>query len=386
MNDEQRNGFFALRLKTKNIILAAVLTVFCVLLPFLNLFPNPQLDIGTKERAKVIAVDNSGLQTLGLVRQGSQQLEVEILSGRWKGKHFKAYNQLRAQLELDKTFEEGNTILVAMLNDADPETTVLNAQDHYRIGYTLLLFSLFAFCLILFGGTTGVCALLSFVFTCLVVWKLVIPLCLLGWSAVFVCFAAVTVLCGVIIFLVAGLSRKGLTAFCGAFLGVLASCAAAYLFTHLFRINGAVMPYSQALLYSGFERLSLSDIYIGAVFLSSSGAVMDLAMDVAAGMQEVADKQPNVTRRQLLGSGLTIGRAVVGTMTTTLLLAYSGGYLTLLMMFAAQGTQPVDFINNPYVASESVKTLIGSFGLVLVAPFTAITGMFLVKNTTHRTP
>ena len=60
------------------------------------------------------------------------------------------------------------------------------------------------------------------------------------------------------------------------------------------------------------------------------------------------------------------------------LLAYSGGYLTLMMTFAAQGIGPLDFINNPYVASEAVKTLVGSFGLVLVAPFTAFVGGFIL--------
>ena len=72
------------------------------------------------------------------------------------------------------------------------------------------------------------------------------------------------------------------------------------------------------------------------------------------------------------GGSRGIGRAVVGTMTTTLLLAYSGGYLTLLMVFAAQGTRPADFMNSTLVSAELVKTLVGSFGLVLVAPFTAL--------------
>ena len=76
--------------------------------------------------------------------------------------------------------------------------------------------------------------------------------------------------------------------------------------------------------------------------------------------------------RALIASGMRIGRSVVGTMTTTLLLAYSGGYITLLMMFCAQGNPPWEFINNPLVASEAVKTLIGSFSLLLVAPFTAL--------------
>ncbi len=103
-------------------------------------------------------------------------------------------------------------------------------------------------------------------------------------------------------------------------------------------------------------------------------------MDVAVGIDEVSRRRPGLPARELLRSGFRMGRSVVGTMTTTLLLAYSGGYLTLMMTFAAQGTLPIDFINNPYVASEAVKTLIGSFGLVLVAPFTARVGAALLRR------
>ena len=276
-------------------------------------------------------------------------------------------------------FEPGDIALAAIPYDADENFTVI-AQDHYRIGYALLLFSLFALLLLVFGGITGFNALLSFVFSCLVIWKLVIPLALKGGNVLLITFAAVTLLSAVIIFLVAGMTRKGVTAFFGAILGVLASCLMAYVyvFTKLFKISGGMMPYSQTLLYSGYEFLSLPDIYIGAIFLSSSGAVMDLAMDVSAGMVEIRHKRPDIPRRELIGSGLNMGRSVVGTMTTTLLLAYSGGYLTLMMTFAAQGIGPLDFINNPYVASEAVKTLVGSFGLVLVAPFTAFVGGFII--------
>ena len=104
---------------------------------------------------------------------------------------------------------------------------------------------------------------------------------------------------------------------------------------------------------------------------------MDLAMDVASGIEEIDRRRSGLSRYELFNSGLRIGRSVVGTMTTTLLLAYSGGYLTLMMVFAAQGTSPVDFINNPHVASEVVKTLVGSFGLVLVAPLTALIGAWV---------
>ena len=192
--------------------------------------------------------------------------------------------------------------------------------------------------------------------------------------------AAVAVLTFIIIFLVAGLNFKGVTAFGGAMLGVISCAVTGWFFARVFHINGAVMPYSQALLYSGYEMLNLSDIYVGAIFLSSSGAVMDLAMDIASGMDELVLKRQDISHKALFISGIRMGRSVVGTMTTTLLLAYSGGYLTLLMVFAAQGTGFIDILTNPHVASELVKTLVGSFSLVLVAPFTALLGALLLKR------
>ena len=173
-------------------------------------------------------------------------------------------------------------------------------------------------------------------------------------------------------YLVAGWTKKGFSAFAGSMLGVVASLALAHFFGRVMNVNGATMPFAQQLLYSGFSGLNLQDVFFGAIVLASSGAVMDLGMDIAAGVEEVHRHSPSLGFRELAASGVRIGRAVVGTMTTTLLLAYSGGYLTLLMVFAAQGTAPMDFLNSTLVSAELVKTLVGSFGLVLVAPFTAI--------------
>ena len=364
----------------RDLIMTVVMMLCCIALFWVKLNPGRDAEPGTKEKARVLSVDNSQLIQSGILLRGSQILEVEVLTGKFKGKKFRAVNELRMQMELDKLFKPGDTALVGILHNAVPEIDTVNAQDHYRLDYTLLLFGLFALLLILFGSWTGFNALLSFVFSCLVVWKLVIPLCLLGVNALLVTFLAVIILSVVIILLVAGLTRKGFAALAGTVLGVLASCAAGWLFTHLFKINGAVMPYSQTLLHSGLEDLSLSDIFIGAIFLSSSGAVMDLAMDVASGIEEISRRNSTLPFRELWLSGVRIGRSVVGTMTTTLLLAYSGGYLTLMMVFTAQGTSLIDFINNPQVASETVKTLVGSFGLVLVAPFTAAAGAWFFSR------
>ena len=316
---------------------------------------------GETSRAEVIEVDDSELQTLGLVAFGTQSLKVRLPDGSVKSAH----NEIRAQLDLDKKFKPGDRILVVLGEEP------LIARDHWRLGWIAVLFGGFCVLLVAFGGWTGAKALLSFVFSCLAVWKLLVPLCLAGWRADWSSFGVVSVLTAVIMYLVAGKTRKGLVAFVGAMLGIVASLGLADFFAAVMNVDGATMPFVQTLIYSGFADLDLADVFTGAVILASSGAVMDLAMDIAAATEEVSRHHPGLSRRELLISGLRIGRSVVGTMTTTLLLAYSGGYLTLLMAFAAQGTHPADFLNSTLVSAELVKTLVGSFGLVLVAPFTA---------------
>jgi Predicted multitransmembrane protein len=101
---------------------------------------------------------------------------------------------------------------------------------------------------------------------------------------------------------------------------------------------------------------------------------MDIAMDVSASMNEIIEKKPDVSRKEIVTSGFTVGRAVIGTMTTTLLLAYSGGCTAMLMIFIGQGLPLSSIININYVAAEMLHTIVGSFGLVTVAPFTAIVG------------
>ena len=342
---------------------------------------------GTPVRARVLAVDNSEIARHGLLRFGSQKLTVRLLETARRGETFRAGNELRAQLELDKEFVPGDTAVVIVHDNDRPEDAVLTAQEHDRSFWGILLTAGFCLALIAFGGRVGVKALFSFVFSCLVIWKAVIPLVLRGWPAGWVIFTSVALLTAVIVYLVAGVTRKGMAAFAGASSGVLAGLVLAHLFGRLMKINGATMPYVQTLLYSGYENLDLQDLYIGAMILACSGAVMDLAMDIASGVEEVARHNPALPMKELVRSGLRIGRSVVGTMTTTLLLAYSGGYLSLLMVFAAQGTSPRVFLNNPLVAAEAVKTMIGSFSLVLVAPFTAwFAGWFCRPRTSDRRP
>lgn len=331
-------------------------------------------DGARKVVAKVVSVDDSGVMTHGLVDFGTERLVVRLGDGSER----MAYNELRGQLELDKKFQPGDSAVVSVASAGGDAALV--AVDHWRLFWTAILVACFAAFLCWFGRWQGVRTLFTFFFSCLAVWKFLVPAVLAGWSARWAAFLSVALLTAVIVFMVAGLTRKGLAAFAGSMLGVVASLALVDFFAGVMRVNGATMPFAQQLLYSGCPGMDLSDVFCGAAILASSGAVMDLAMDIAAGIEEVNRHNPALGFRELAASGLRIGRAVVGTMATTLLLAYSGGYLTLLMKFAAEGVAPADFINSGLVAAEIVKTLVGSFGLVMVAPFTAAAAAFVFSR------
>ena len=144
------------------------------------------------------------------------------------------------------------------------------------------------------------------------------------------------------------------------------------------------MAYSESLLYSGYQELNLTEIFMSGIFIGASGAMMDLAVDITSAVNEVVHKKPSIGWREAARSGMNVGRAAMGTMTTTLLLAYSGGYIALLMTFMAQGTPIENILNYKYVSAEILDTIVGSFGLVTVAPFTALTSAVLLTGRKYK--
>lgn len=343
-------------------------------------FERPTGTDSASVRVRVVSVDNSSVKQYGFIREGAQLVRVRVLDGRYRGQEVDGSNTLLGKLELDKYFAPGDTALVVL--DLDSRTGAIryaNLIDHYRLRVEILLFALFAAALVIIAGWTGAKALLSFVFSVVLVWKILLPFFLRGIDPVLVSLGVVTILTAAVIFLVGGVGQKGATAFLGVLLGISVTCVLAIVFGRAFRVNGAVRPFSETLLYTGFAYLDLTRLFFAGIFLASSGAVMDVSMDVAASMEEVRAASPSMPRSALIKSGFKVGRAVVGTMTTTLLLAYSGGYTALLMVFMAQGTPVINIVNITYVAAEILHTLVGSFGVVLVAPATAIVGGLVFK-------
>ena len=330
--------------------------------------------------AEVTAVDNTAIIDTGLVRSGEQRCTVTFRNGLFKGKTAIAVNLLQGSLEQDKLFSEGDTAQVVVSHDGETIKRV-TMIDYFRVPGELLLAGAFILFLILFAGRTGVRAILSFALTVLAIWKLLVPLYLNGCNPIWVGLLINILLTTLIIALVYGFDDRCAAAVSGSFLGILVTCILGIMFTDLFKIHGAVMAYSESLLYAGFQHLNLTQIFMASIFLGSSGAVMDLSVDITSAVYEVVEKKPDIRPWEAVKSGMNVGRAAMGTMTTTLLLAYSGGYIALLMVFMAQGTPTEHIFNYKYVAAEIIHTVIGSFGLVSVAPFTALcSGLLLTKN------
>lgn len=363
------------RRNTIPIVITLIAIILLTLLP--NKFPEKLYENTERITARVVSTDESFVKDTGLIKIGEQLCNVEILEGKFKGKITKGTNTLAGSLEQDKIFEVGDKILVTLDYSGD-EIRVATLVDHYRINYEILLVVIFIIALVGFAGITGIKSILSFIFTVLAMWKVLIPLFLQGYNPVVVGVITTMILIITIIGLVYGIDKKSLVAIIGSLSGALVTCFMALFFVSKFKIHGAVMSYSESLLYSGYENLNLTQIFIASIFIASSGAVMDVAVDITSAVAEVIEKKPNITKIEAINSGINVGRSIMGTMMTTLLLAYSGGYIGLLMVFMAQGTPIINILNLKYVSSEILHTLIGSFGLVTVAPFTAIASGLLL--------
>lgn len=336
-------------------------------------------------KAKVLTTDESSVISSGLIQSGEQICELEILTGRFKGRTLKGVNMLSGSLESDKIYEPDDKAMVVISMNQAGEPTNVTMSDYYRLDKEAVLAGIFILFMLLIAGANGFRAVFSFVISVLLIWKVLVPLYLNGYNPIFTGLLVTAFLTIMIIFFVYGFDIKTVTAVSGSLLGTLTTCIMSAIFTDVFKIHGAVMANSESLLYAGYQKLDLTSIFVSSIFIGASGAMMDLAVDITSAVNEVVEKKPDMDWKEAFVSGMNVGRAAMGTMTTTLLLAYSGGYVALLMVFMAQGTPVSHILNYKYVSAEILDTMVGSFGLVTVAPFTAlVSGMLLTRKKTHK--
>ena len=356
-------------------VILAILSIILIVIPTgfqRSIYVNAQ---GAK--ARVIATDDSTIIQTGLFRQGDQRCTVEILSGQHKGLVMDGVNMLSGSLADDKVFQSGDIAWVLVERDSDDNPVFINMIDYYRLGKETLAAIIFALVMIAFARFSGIRIIISFVFAFLCIWKLLIPLTLHGINPLFMCIASLMLITAVTLLLVGGVNRRSLAAIGGSLTASLVTAATGYLMTHWMRIHGSVLEQSESLLYAGFQNLDLTSLFAGVVALSAGGAIMDLSIDVSVAMAEVKEHAPSISRIELIKSGMSVGRAGVGTQTTTLLLAYMGSWLSVMMVYMAQSTPVLNILTSKMIASEIVQTLTGCTGLILVTPITAVIASWL---------
>lgn len=362
------------KLKEHSPVIAGIIIIL-VLIFIPTGFEGAQIYKGTERvPARVISADDSQIVDNGLIRTGEQSCEVSVLKGKFKGRVIdSAVNMLTGSYENDKIFAEGDKALIIISYRGD-EILSASMIDHYRLDYEIILAVIFAAVLIATAGKTGFRSLLSFIITVLAVWKAVVPLYLKGIDPIISGTVFIALLSIIIIAMVYGFDRRCFAATAGVLSGVMVALFFGAVFTNLFKIHGAVMSMSESLLYCGYGNLNLTRIFTASIFIGSSGAMMDLAVDITSAMHEITQKKPDISTKELIVSGMNIGKAAMGTISTTLLLAYTGSCIAMLMVFMAQGTPLVNILNYKYVAAEIVHTVAGSIGLTAVAPLTAVLG------------
>lgn len=330
-------------------------------------------------KAKVISVDNSSVVDIGLIKQGEQKCKIKILNGDFKGEIVEGVNLLSGKLELDKIFQEGDKAFVLIEKSKNEEFVFANMVDHYRIDLEMLLVGLFVIVLVIFSGSTGVRTIISFAFTLTCIIKVFIPMLLKGYHPIYLALIIGVLISIITLILVGGFTKKAYCAIFGSILASLITCILAIVFGNMFNIHGSIMQWSESLLYAGYQNLNLTLIYQAGIYLSCSGAILDLAIDISAAIDELVDKKPTISRTEILFSGMTIGKSIVGSQTTTLLLAYMGSFIAVMMVYMAQGTPLISILNTKFISSEILHTFVGCIGLVIVSPLTSAICSYIYK-------
>lgn len=359
--------------KRGEVVFAIILTLVSLVLILISTGFQRSIYVNAQgAKARVLATDDSTIIQIGLFRQGDQRCTVEILSGDHKGLVMDGVNMLSGSLADDKVFQAGDLAWILVERDSEGNPIFVNMIDYYRLGKELVAAIIFAIALIAFARFSGVRIIISFIFAFLCIWKLLIPATLHGMNPLFMCIATLMAITVTTLLLVGGVDRRALAAILGAVTASLATALVGYIMTKWMRIHGSVLEQSESLLYAGFQNLDLTSLFIGVVALSAGGAIMDLSIDVSVAMAEVKDHAPDISRKELIRSGMAVGRAGVGTQTTTLLLAYMGAWLSVMMVYMAQSTPILNVLTSKMIASEIVQTLTGCTGLLLVTPLTSL--------------
>ena len=245
--------------------------------------------------------------------------------------------------------------------------------EHIRTNTLAVLAVVFFLMLLIFGKLKGFYTLISLVFTCLAVFTVFIPSVISGKNIYFWSITTCVFIISMTLILVNGFNSKSLCAAIGCVTGILASAALYFISDHFMQLTGMVDEDSLHLKFLlDNQTIDLKAIVFAAIIIGAVGAIMDVAVSMAASLHELKESVPNITPAAILRSGMTIGRDMMGTMSNTLILAYIGSSLSVTLLLVAYSSSIMALLNREMIVVEILQALVGSTGMTLTIPLTSL--------------
>lgn len=318
----------------------------------------------------------------GTIELSSQLLEVKVLEGEFKGKIIEANHYLNNFNEAyNVLLEKGQEVFLYIERNEDGSISNAFVAEIVRDRFLLYLAIAFVLLMVIVGRLKGLKSIISLAITCTAIVYILLPMILNGHNPIFI---SVLVCVGVIIItllMVSGFNSKTYAAIIGTAGGVIIAGVIALIMGYLTNLTGLGDEESQMLMYIpqnikfDFRGLLFSGIIIGAM-----GAAMDVGISIASSVNEIAAANPGIKTGSLIRSGMNVGRDIMGTMSNTLILAYAGGSMHLMLLLMAYNVSFGEIINRELIASEVVRALAGSIGLIVTIPLTAVLAGVMVKK------
>ena len=324
---------------------------------------------------KIIEAGEATEIVTGSVTEKIQKVTVEITEGDYVGEEYTTNYVLSYDIEgkiLAYDLEVGDKVSVQIVEDESGNTSA-TVLDVVRADYIFIMFIVFLGSVVVIGGKKGVKAILGLIYTILLIYFVMIKGIFDGEDAILNSTITITlIIFGTFIIIGDGINKKILTAAIGTVGGVLSAGIMALIFNNLSKLTGAGEDAIQLSINMTTVNFNFRDLLFAGILVSALGACMDVGMSIASSLDEIKMKKPDITWQELLKSGMNIGRDVIGTMTNTLILAYVGGSLTLILLFMACNMNLFEILNKETIAEQIISAIAGSMGVVYTVPITSL--------------
>ncbi len=280
-------------------------------------------------------------------------------------------------IEARPDFAVGDEIIVNI--STDPDFGFVSVNDRYRVPTLALLLGLFAVAVTVVGGWRGVRSLIALALTLAVIVKLVVPLILAGWDPAWVAIGAASSVTAATFLITEGARRQTVAAAVGTFISLTLVAVLASVFDALSRFTPLRGSESAGFLLSlGGTTVDLGGLVLAAVIFGALGVIDDVTVTQAATVQELYEADPRSSRVALASRAMNVGRSHIAATVNTLVLAYVGASLPLIVLFAAGRQDPLLVVSGEVVAVEVVRALVGSIGIVAAVPITTAIAVGLI--------